>query len=63
MAASPTMGVLAELSSNYGAVSQDYAAAQNVLNHTACPATGEYFTSGSTSWFSSVLTDLKNGGY
>ena len=57
------MGVLAELSSNYGTMSQDYAAAQNVLNYTACPATGEYFTSLSASWLSGVLTDLKNGGY
>jgi len=57
------MGVLAELSSNYGTVSQDYAAAQNVLNYTTCPAAGEYFTSGSASWFSGVLTDVKNGGY
>jgi len=57
------MGVLAELSSNYGTVSQDNAAAQNALNYTACPATGEYFTSLSASWFSGVLTDLKNEGY
>jgi hypothetical protein len=57
------MGVLAELSSNYGSVSQDYAAAENVTNYTACPATGEYFTSLSASWFSGVLTDLKDGGY
>jgi hypothetical protein len=57
------MGVLAELSSNYGTVSQDYEAAHKVLNHTTCPATGEYFTSMSASWFSGVLTDLKNGGY
>jgi hypothetical protein len=57
------MGVLAELSSNYGTDSQDYTAAQNVLNYTACPATGEYFTSLSVSWFSGVLTQLKSGGY
>jgi hypothetical protein len=57
------MAVLAELSSNYGTVSQDYAAAQKVLNYTTCPGTGEYFTSMSASWFSAVLTDLKNGGY
>jgi hypothetical protein len=57
------MAVLAELSSNYGTASQDNAAARNVLNYTACPATGEYFTSESTSWFSGVLTDLHNGGY
>jgi hypothetical protein len=57
------LAVLAELSSNYGTVSQDYAAAQNVLNYTACPATGEYFTSLSASWFSGVLTHLQNGGY
>ena len=44
-------------------MSRDYTAAQNVLNYTACPATGEYFTSGSASWFSGVLTDLRNGGY
>ena len=57
------MGVLAELSSNYGTVPQDFAAAQNVLSYSACPATGEYFTSLSASWFSGVLTDLKDGGY
>lgn len=57
------LGVLAELSSNYGTVSQDNAAAQNVLNYTACPATGEYFTSLSASWFSGVLTHLQNEGY
>jgi hypothetical protein len=57
------VAVLAELSSNYGTVTQDNAAAQNVLNYTTCPATGEYFTSLSASWFSGVLTDLKDEGY
>jgi hypothetical protein len=58
----PAGVTLAELSSSYGSVSQDYADAQSVLGYSD-PASGEYFTSGSASWFSGVLTDLKNGGY
>jgi hypothetical protein len=57
------MARFASLAHSYGSVSQDYAAAENVTNYTACPATGEYFTSLSASWFSGVLTDLKDGGY